>query len=161
MRSFHLVRGLIGEGQREHFPRAQRRVRASSAIRCVSTRVLPEPAPATIITGPLTFETASRCAGFSPASIFDIVESAKVLSAEVLNAYECKSTNTKIRAFVLHNAKDLILYIRNTFLIMSLRGESHDRRECDSTKQSVEFTLNLDGLLRRNHSASLRDSFSQ
>jgi hypothetical protein len=44
---------------------------------------------------------------------------------------------------------------------MSLRGESNDRREFDSTKQSVEITLNLNGLLRRNHSASLRDSFSQ
>jgi hypothetical protein len=32
---------------------------------------------------------------------------------------------------------------------MSLRGESNDRSEFDSTKQSHEIELNLNGLLRR------------
>src|SRR6187401_2505218 len=37
------------------------------AIRCVSTRVLPDPAPAMISSGPSTWVTASRWTGFSPS----------------------------------------------------------------------------------------------
>src|SRR3954468_18643884 len=39
----------------------------SHATRCVSTRVLPEPAPATTSSGPPGWVTASRWTGFSPA----------------------------------------------------------------------------------------------
>src|ERR1700694_1780178 len=39
----------------------------SQAIRCVSTRVLPLPAPAKINRGPSSAVTAARCGGFSPA----------------------------------------------------------------------------------------------
>src|ERR1700730_406855 len=39
----------------------------SQAIRCVSTRVLPLPAPAKISNGPSSAVTAARCGGFSPA----------------------------------------------------------------------------------------------
>src|SRR4029077_26372 len=39
----------------------------SQAIRCVSTRVLPLPAPAKISSGPSSAVTAARCGGFSPA----------------------------------------------------------------------------------------------
>src|SRR4051794_19860241 len=43
-------------------------VRSSHAIRCVSTRVLPEPAPARTSSGPPGYVTASRCGGFRPSS---------------------------------------------------------------------------------------------
>ena len=39
------------------------------AIRCVSTRVLPEPAPATTSSGPSVHSTASRCCGFRASSV--------------------------------------------------------------------------------------------
>src|SRR6267143_6895269 len=39
----------------------------SQAIRCVSTRVLPLPAPAKISNGPSSAATAARCGGFSPS----------------------------------------------------------------------------------------------
>src|SRR5262245_44248004 len=39
-------------------------------MRCVITRVLPEPAPARINNGPSTCATASRCAGFNDESAF-------------------------------------------------------------------------------------------
>src|SRR3954454_15695106 len=42
--------------------------RISQAMRWVSTRVLPEPAPATISSGPSVWVTASRWTGFSPES---------------------------------------------------------------------------------------------
>ena len=38
------------------------------AMRCVRTRVLPEPAPATTSSGPPVWVTASNWAGFRPAS---------------------------------------------------------------------------------------------
>ena len=38
------------------------------AMRWVMTRVLPEPAPARISTGPSVCSTAARCSGFSPSS---------------------------------------------------------------------------------------------
>src|SRR5215212_467173 len=48
-------------------------------MRWVSTRVLPDPGPATTSTGPLVARTASRCASFSPArssvAIADVIES--------------------------------------------------------------------------------------
>ena len=37
------------------------------AIRVVSTRVLPVPAPASTSTGPSSVSTASRCSGLRPA----------------------------------------------------------------------------------------------
>src|SRR5438874_11882035 len=40
----------------------------SHAIRCVSTRVFPEPAPATISSGPPGWVTASRWTGFRSSS---------------------------------------------------------------------------------------------
>jgi hypothetical protein len=43
-------------------------VRSRYAIRCVSTRVLPDPAPARISSGPVLAVTASRWGGLSPAS---------------------------------------------------------------------------------------------
>src|SRR4051794_4046976 len=36
-------------------------------MRCVSTRVLPEPAPARMSSGPAAWVTASRCSGFRPS----------------------------------------------------------------------------------------------
>ena len=41
--------------------------RAGCAMRWVSTRVLPEPAPATMSSGRPRYSTASRCSGFSPS----------------------------------------------------------------------------------------------
>ena len=38
-------------------------------MRCASTRVLPEPAPATMSSGPPSWTTACRCGPLSPASI--------------------------------------------------------------------------------------------
>ncbi len=40
----------------------------SQATRCVSTRVLPDPAPARMSSGPSTWVTALRCSGLRPAS---------------------------------------------------------------------------------------------
>ena len=37
------------------------------AMRCVSTRVLPDPAPATMSSAWPRYSTASRCSGFSPS----------------------------------------------------------------------------------------------
>ena len=48
-------------------PARARSVRTSQAIRCVSTRVLPEPAPARIRSGPSPYVTASRWGSLSPA----------------------------------------------------------------------------------------------
>ena len=48
------------------------------AMRVVSTRVLPVPAPASTRTGPSVVSTASRCSGFSP---FEIVRRAVVAAA--------------------------------------------------------------------------------
>src|SRR3989454_6022668 len=42
-----------------------RRSRSRCAIRCVSTRVFPEPAPARMSSGPSPWRTASSCGGFS------------------------------------------------------------------------------------------------
>ena len=39
----------------------------SQAMRCVSTRVLPLPAPASTSSGPSVVSTARRCSGSSPA----------------------------------------------------------------------------------------------
>ena len=50
---------------RTSFGRARPRA-SRCAIRAVSARVLPVPAPASISTGPSSVSTASRCAGFSP-----------------------------------------------------------------------------------------------
>src|SRR3954451_5730818 len=49
-------------------PARARSVWTSQAIRWVSTRVLPEPAPARTSSGPSGCVTASRCGGFNPAS---------------------------------------------------------------------------------------------
>src|SRR3954451_5752597 len=49
-------------------PARARSVWTSQAIRCVSTRVLPDPAPASTSSGPSGCVTASRCGGFNPAS---------------------------------------------------------------------------------------------
>ncbi len=43
------------------------------------------------------------------------------------------------------------------FISLSLRGESNDRREFDSTKQSRESKHNLKGLLRRSYVAPRND----
>ena len=43
------------------------RAEISQAMRRVSTRVLPDPAPATTSTGPGSWETAARWASFSPS----------------------------------------------------------------------------------------------
>ena len=42
-------------------------VESRCAMRAVSARVLPVPAPASISTGPSSVSTASRCGGFSPS----------------------------------------------------------------------------------------------
>jgi hypothetical protein len=63
----HLARGLVGEGDGQDLPRAGRPVARMWAIRVVSTRVLPVPAPASTRTGPSVVSTASRCSGFRPS----------------------------------------------------------------------------------------------
>ncbi len=65
----HLGRGLVGEGDRED----RAGVRAalaeiSQAIRRVSTRVLPEPAPATTSSGAPSWTTAARWGSLRPSS---------------------------------------------------------------------------------------------
>ena len=64
----HLRGGLVGERDREDLARA-RPAAWPAGTRCggSSTRVLPEPAPATISSGPPWCSTASRCWGFRPA----------------------------------------------------------------------------------------------
>jgi hypothetical protein len=70
----HLVGGLVGEGDGQDLERADALVRMRWAMRWVSTRVLPEPAPATTSSGPSSWTTASSWTGLSrgaktPASI--------------------------------------------------------------------------------------------
>ena len=62
-RSLHLAGGLVGErhGEDALGRHAVRSIRCT--MRDVSTRVLPEPAPASTSMGPWTCSTASRCAG--------------------------------------------------------------------------------------------------
>ncbi len=57
---------LVKVTARISFGRARPRV-SRCAIRAVSARVLPVPAPASIRTGPSSASTAARCAGFSPS----------------------------------------------------------------------------------------------
>ena len=64
----HLVRRPVGEGDGEDLGRVGQTLSIRWAIRWVSTRVLPEPAPATISSGPSVCSTASRCGGFRPSS---------------------------------------------------------------------------------------------
>src|ERR671919_3228083 len=45
-------------------------------MRCVSTRVLPEPAPARISSGPSPWSTASRWGSFSPTSSWSVATAA-------------------------------------------------------------------------------------
>src|SRR3954453_1679693 len=79
------------------------------AIRWVSTRVLPEPAPARISSGPSPCSTASRCGGFRPArswsarsvvsGIPSIVSGRRdVLSAPMRLTDEVRSTAERITA---------------------------------------------------------------
>ena len=63
----HLLRGLVGEGDRQDLVRARLPVRSRYAIRWVSTRVLPEPAPARISSGPSPWVTASRWGSLRPS----------------------------------------------------------------------------------------------
>jgi hypothetical protein len=51
----------------------------TQAMRCVSTRVLPEPAPASTSTGPTGAETASRCASLSGAKMGDRSMGSRIL----------------------------------------------------------------------------------
>src|SRR3954451_3670945 len=48
-------------------------------MRCVSTRVLPEPAPARMSSGPSPCRTASRCGGFRPSRRASMAASAGML----------------------------------------------------------------------------------
>ena len=64
----HLARGLVRERDREDLERADALLTDQVAIRWVSARVLPLPAPATMSTGPSVCRTASRWISFSPSS---------------------------------------------------------------------------------------------
>ena len=65
----HLLGGLVGERDREDLARAcAAPVATRWAMRCVSTRVFPEPAPASTSSGPVPCVTASRWGGLSPSS---------------------------------------------------------------------------------------------
>src|SRR5713101_1323544 len=55
-------------------PKGETRCSATrKAMRCVRTRVLPDPAPATTRIGPSGADAASRCTGLSPASTASVV----------------------------------------------------------------------------------------
>ncbi len=63
----HLARRLVGEGDGEDLAGIGAwPVARIWAMRVVSTRVLPVPAPARTRTGPSMVSTASRCSGFRP-----------------------------------------------------------------------------------------------
>ena len=65
----HLLRGLVRERDREDLAVAGlARCARRYAMRCVSTRVLPEPAPARMSRGPPGWATAACCSGFKPSS---------------------------------------------------------------------------------------------
>ena len=57
---FVKVTARISQGRARPLP-------ISQAMRCVSMRVLPLPAPASTSRGPSVWRTASACSGFSPA----------------------------------------------------------------------------------------------
>ena len=61
----HFLGGLVGEGDREHLLVAANPPPMRYAMRNAMTRVLPEPAPARMSSGPSVCSTASRCSGFS------------------------------------------------------------------------------------------------
>ena len=62
----HFARRLVGEGDGEDLARPGAAGARIWAMRVVSTRVLPVPAPASTSTGPSVVSTASRCSGFRP-----------------------------------------------------------------------------------------------
>ncbi len=62
----HLAGGLVGEGDGEDLRGKARPVVRIWAMRVVSTRVLPVPAPASTRTGPSSVSTASVCSGLRP-----------------------------------------------------------------------------------------------
>src|SRR5688572_13645843 len=64
----------------------------SHAMRCVSTRVLPDPAPAMTSTGPSGCVTASCCAGLSPSR-------KSALMALQRTAEQRQQAQTRVRAF--------------------------------------------------------------
>ena len=62
----HLARRLVGEGDGEDFIGARLAAAPGcGAMRVVSARVLPVPAPASTSTGPSSVSTAARCSGLS------------------------------------------------------------------------------------------------
>ena len=63
----HLARRLVGEGDGEDLAGEGRGVARMWAMRVVSTRVLPVPAPASTSTGPSSASTAARCSGLRPS----------------------------------------------------------------------------------------------
>jgi hypothetical protein len=68
----HFPRGLVGKGHGEHRMGREPSARISQAMRCTSTRVLPEPAPASTSMLPLSAATASRCASLRPGENIDM-----------------------------------------------------------------------------------------
>ena len=65
----HLGGGLVGEGHREDLPGLHAVTPMRYATRCASTRVLPEPAPARMSSGPSVVVTARACSGLRRARI--------------------------------------------------------------------------------------------
>ena len=63
----------------------------TQAMRCVSTRVLPEPAPASTSTGPTGAVTAARCASFSESRIGE----RSFMGARIIRV--CARRNSKAR----------------------------------------------------------------
>src|SRR5665213_975471 len=68
------------------------------AMRCVMTRVLPEPAPASNNTGPSTATMPSRCCGF----MFARRSSTRVTPASILTEYEFLRVVTAFQPLVTH-----------------------------------------------------------
>ena len=88
----HLLRRLVGERDREDRQRAAWPVASSHAMRVVSTRVLPLPAPASISADACGSVTAASCSGLRLARSGEAMRCAATLGLYVRRVEEPAAT---------------------------------------------------------------------
>src|SRR5262245_44639436 len=96
-------------------------VAITQAMRCVSTRVLPEPAPASTSTGPTGAVTAARCASFRESRIGEV----SIGAANFIHSRAPKGCNRAParRGLVLPRL------VRRDHLLVEVTEDGRDQRE--------------------------------
>ncbi len=129
--------------------------RIKFAMRYVTTRVLPVPAPARTSNGPLNVETASRCAGFNPSpprgSVPDIVNkhhddqgTSTVTIRPPLRSNSSASPGRSLR-FAIPTSFDLLAHLRLTIPFADrVQQGNHARtatlKRCERLSVKVKFS---------------------